>query len=115
MQAQLGAAVGTFAPEAELTFRPMFGGACAYVGGRVFASLSDVGLALKLSPADQEALLEVRGAKRLQYEPGAPPSRQYVVVPPRLCQDADALADWAGRSVEHVRTLPPPRRRRKGS
>jgi TfoX/Sxy family transcriptional regulator of competence genes len=109
MQAQLAAA----APGAEVTFRPMFGGACGYVRGRVFASLSDVGLALKLGLADQDELLSEKGAKRLQYEPDAPVSRQYVVVPPRIWKDAAALGRWVKRSIDHVLTLPAPKPRRK--
>ena len=41
----------------DVTFKSMFGGACAYAGGKVFASLSDVGLALKLPAAGQAELL----------------------------------------------------------
>lgn len=100
------------APEATLRFRAMFGGATAYADDRPFASLSNVGLALKLAPADQDALLALPGASRLQYEPGAPVSRQYVVVPPALAADPDALAPWLRRSLDHVRAQPA---RRAGS
>lgn len=89
-----------------LTFRPMFGGIMAYAEGRPFASLSNVGLALKLAPADQSAFLELPGAKRLQYEPTSPPSKSYVVVPDPLVDDPDALEPWARRSAEFVQTLP---------
>src|SRR3569623_1200640 len=34
-------------PELELAFRPMFGGIMAYAEGKAFASLSNVGLAIK--------------------------------------------------------------------
>ncbi|MFC0502382.1 hypothetical protein [Asaia krungthepensis] len=33
----------------DLSFRPMFGGIMGYAGGRVFASLSNIGLALKMN------------------------------------------------------------------
>jgi len=89
-----------------LTFRPMFGGVLAYTDERPLASLSDVGLALKLGPADQSALLELPGARRLQYEPDAPPSKSYIVVPESMAQDPVALAPWVFRGVEFVRTLP---------
>ena len=94
------------APDAALRFRAMFGGATAYADDRPFASLSNVGLALKLAPADRDALLALPGAARLQYEPGAPVSRQYVVVPPALAADPDALAPWLRRSLDHVRAQP---------
>src|SRR3954464_4745298 len=34
-------------PELELAFRPMFGGIMAYAEGKAFASLSNVGMAIK--------------------------------------------------------------------
>ena len=96
LQAMLEAAV----PDVALTFRPMFGGILAYADGNPVASLSNVGLALKLATADQEALLKIRGAKRLQYEPDQPPSKSYIVVPPSLMKDARQFHDWVLKSVE---------------
>jgi len=111
MEDRFSQAAEAHALDGELTFKPMFGGVCAYVSGRVFASLSDIGLALKLPPAAQADLLALDGAKRLQYEPDAPPSKQYVVVPPAMQADTDALAVWLGRSVEYVLSLPAPKSR----
>ncbi len=84
---------------APLTFKPMFGGILAYVDGKPVASLSNIGLALKLAPADQDALLALPGAKRLRYEPDAPESKTYVVVPPELCADPSQLAEWLIKSA----------------
>ena len=111
MQDQLSRAAEAHTLDMDLTFKPMFGGVCAYVSGRVFASLSDIGLALKLPPDAQADLLALDGAKRLQYEPDAPPSKQYVVVPPAMQADPAALAVWLGRSVEYVLSLPAPKPR----
>lgn len=110
LRARLEAAVGF---SLELAFRPMFGGLMGYVGGKAFASLSDVGLAFKLKPEDRAALLAVPGAAPLRYEPNSPPSAQYVTVPGEMLADDSALADWARRSAEHVTSLPakPPRKR----
>jgi len=86
-------------PELELTFRPMFGGIMGYASGKVFASLSDVGLALKLSGDDHAALLAVEGAKPLQYEPGTPISKSYVVVPEAMLGNPEQLRGWIARSA----------------
>ena len=93
-------------PDLELSFRPMFGGIMGYAGGRVFASLSDVGLALKLSGAERDAFLALPGAKPLQYEPGAPVSKSYVVAPAALLADPDALRPWIARSAAALRPKP---------
>ena len=102
---------------ADLAFRPMFGGIMGYARGRPFASLSNVGLALKLGPADRNALLAEPGAAPLRYEPDSPPSRQYVVVPRAMLDAPGDLIGWLERSVAHVLAPPrkPPRKAGAGS
>lgn len=87
------------APDLDLGFKSMFGGIMAYAAGAPFASLSDVGLAIKLAGADREMLLAIEGAVPLRYEPDQPPSKSYVVLPPSVMDDAAALHDWLKRSV----------------
>jgi TfoX/Sxy family transcriptional regulator of competence genes len=53
-------------PDLELGFRPMFGGIMAYAAGQAFASLSNVGLALKMTGADHAALSEVPDVRPLR-------------------------------------------------
>ena len=113
MQEQIDMAAAVALPDREIVFRPMFGGVCAYVEGRVFASLSNVGLGLKLPPAAQADLLLLPDACRLRYEPDAPESKQYIVVPPAMQSDADALAPWVARSIEFVLSLPAPKTKAK--
>ena len=109
MQNQLSAAAEHLALDRDLAFKPLFGGVCAYIEGRVFASLSDVGLALKLPPGAQVELLKESGAKRLQYEADSPPSKQYIVVPASMQSDAAALSVWVKQSIEYVLSLPAPK------
>jgi TfoX/Sxy family transcriptional regulator of competence genes len=86
-------------PDLELAFRPMFGGVMGYAEGKPFASMSDVGLALKMAGADHAELLALRGARPLQYGPDAPPSKSYVKVPETMLEDREALRHWIVRSV----------------
>lgn len=113
MQFQLEQAAARLDPSPDLTFKAMFGGLMGYAHGRPFASLSNIGLALKLPTAQQTELLQIAGAKRLQYEPDAPISKQYVVVPPSFLESSEELHRWVERSITHVQTLPAPRPRRK--
>lgn len=113
MQDQLSEAAETLALDTELVFKPMFGGVCAYIQSRVFASLSNVGLALKLSPADQTELLKTEGAKRLQYEPDAPESKQYIVVPASIRTQNEEFAPWVKRSADFVLAQPAPKPRKR--
>lgn len=112
--AELQKRVEAAAPlEIELRFRPMFGGIGVYADGRMFMSLSDVGLALKLGGTERDALLKIADAKPLQYEPGAPPSKSYVVVPNRMLDDRKALRVWIEKSVAFVKSTPA-RKSKKG-
>jgi TfoX/Sxy family transcriptional regulator of competence genes len=96
----------------SVTFKAMFGGAAAYIDGTIFASLSEVGLGLKLAPDDQAELLARPGAKRLQYHADAPVSRHYVVIPRDMESEQDALRGWILRSHAHVRGARSPARKR---
>ncbi len=93
-------------PGIELLFRPMFGGIGAYADGRMFCSLSNVGLALKFGESDRDALLKVKGAKALQYEPDAPVSKSYVVVPDAMLDDRKALRGWIAISAAFAKAAP---------
>lgn len=86
-------------PDLELGFRPMFGGIMGYAAGQAFASLSNVGLALKMSGADHVALSEVPDVKPLRYEPDDPPSKSYLLVPDAMLSDPDSLRPWIARSA----------------
>ena len=109
LQQQLSSA----ATSMELSFRPMFGGVMAYVGGRPFASLSNVGMALKLDEPGRAALLALPGARPLQYTPNDPPSRSYVLIRPDLTADPQALRPWLERSAAAVAAAPTRRKKRK--
>jgi TfoX/Sxy family transcriptional regulator of competence genes len=106
-------------PDLDLSFKPMFGGILAYVDGKAFASLSNVGLALKLAGADHAELLALPGARPLQYEPNSPPSKSYVCVPDALLDDPEALRAWIARAAEGMKGVvrkprPAKARRTKG-
>ena len=87
-------------PDLELRFKAMFGGILGYADEKPFASLSDVGLAFKLETlADHQALMDLPGAKALQYDASQPLSKTYVVVPEGMLDDKDVLRTWAVRTV----------------
>jgi len=90
----------------DLRFRAMFGGLSVYSADKIFATLSNVGIGLKLSETDRQALLREPGAKPLQYEPDQPPSKTYVSLPPQIVDDDAELAQWVRRSADFVATLP---------
>lgn len=86
-------------PDLELGFRPMFGGIMGYAAGQVFASLSNVGIALKMTGAAHAALSEVPGVKPLRYEPNDPPSKTYLLLPDTMLAEPESLRAWMARSA----------------
>jgi TfoX/Sxy family transcriptional regulator of competence genes len=98
-------------PDLELLFKPMFGGVLAYAHGKPLASLSDVGLALKAAGPLNAEFLRVPGAVPLRYEPGAPPSKTYVVAPETVLADREALRRWIVKAVAGLRAGAPKSRR----
>jgi len=78
-------------PQLEIRFKPMFGGILAYAFDKPCGSLSDVGLALKLSGSTREDLLAVAGAMPLRYAADRPPSKTYVVVRDSMLADREML------------------------
>jgi TfoX/Sxy family transcriptional regulator of competence genes len=102
-------------PNIELRFKPMFGGIGVYADGRMCISLSDVGLALKLGEAERAELLKLKGAKPLQYEPSAPPSKSYVVVPASMLTDRAALGRWIAVSAAFARAAPAKKPRKRAA
>nr|WP_279379660.1 TfoX/Sxy family protein [Polymorphobacter fuscus] len=77
----------------------MFGGIMGYAAGQAFASLSNVGLALKMTGADHAAMRAVPDVRPLRYEPDDPPSKSYLLVPDAMLSDRDSLRSWIARSA----------------
>ena len=89
--------------------RHFFSGAAAYANGRIFMTLTSVGVALKL-PQESQAELTRRGAKPLRYFPHGPIKKDYVIVPEGIARDPDALAPWVIKGVLFSQVFPKPRR-----
>ena len=86
----------------DISCKHFFGGAAAYVDGRIFMTLTDVGLALKLPEDDRDRLFG-QGVSPLRYFPNAPVKRDYVLLPDQITDDDGVLGAWMARSVEFVR------------
>ena len=99
-------------PDAPLVCKHFFSGAAVYADGRIFMTLTPVGLALKLPDASRTAFLK-KGAKALRYFPQGPIKKDYLVVPKKIAGDDGALTPWVQESIRYVLTLPKPRPKSK--
>jgi TfoX/Sxy family transcriptional regulator of competence genes len=91
--------------EDKIECKHFFSGAAAYANGRIFMTLTTIGLALKL-PQDSRELLIGNGARPLRYFPKAPIKKDYVVVPKALANDEETLTSWIRESIRFTQTFP---------
>ncbi len=80
-------------PDAELVVKHMFGGAGYYVNGKMIGGYYGLRLALKLSPTDRAALLQIEGAEQQII------SKTAVEVPPAFLDDPSLLAPWLAKCL----------------
>lgn len=85
----------------SITCKHFFSGAAAFLDGKIFMSLSPVGLALKLSDEDCNSLIN-EGATPLRYFPKAPIKKGYVILPDRIAKNRKGLPLWIMRSIAHT-------------
>ncbi|HYO89580.1 MAG TPA: TfoX/Sxy family protein [Candidatus Limnocylindrales bacterium] len=92
-------------PEIDLAFRRMFGGLGLYVRGRIFAIVTNEGLAFKLDDYAQGELKEdAPDARTLSW------TAKYLIAPAYVMDDPARLSDWIQRSIEYVLSQPPKKR-----
>ena len=103
---------GALQPEVGGQPRKMFGYPCAFENGQLFTGLFADTMFVRLGEKDRAALLKLKGA-----EPFAPmkgrPMKQYVVLPPAMLEDEEAIKSWMTRALEYAQSLPPKKASRK--
>src|SRR2546425_12019898 len=82
--------------------RHFFSGAAVYANGRICASLTPVGFAIKLPKESRDMLLKRRGVKPLRYFANGPVKKEYVVISKALIDDANGLRGLLEISVAYV-------------
>ena len=85
--------------------RKMFGYPAAFACGNMFMGLHQENLILRLPEPQRAELLSLDGASVFEPMPGRP-MREYVVVPPALLSDLEAIRSWAARALEYGASLP---------
>ena len=92
--------------DVTLSCKHFFSGAAVYANGRICASLTPAGFAIKLPKKSRDALLKQRGAKPLRYFVNGPVKKEYVVLPKALIVDSSSLRGWLEISVAYVLRSP---------
>jgi TfoX/Sxy family transcriptional regulator of competence genes len=84
--------------------RKMFGYPCCFVGGHMFMGLFQDQMMVRLASGDREQLM-AKGGSIFEPMPGKP-MKEYVVVPPSVLENQNALRDWVARSLAYGGSLP---------
>ena len=86
-----------------LECRHFFGGAALYIDGMICASLTPVGLALKLPEPSREALFEDGRGSALRYFDGGKVKKEYVVLSQAVALNRTEVWELFGASFRYVR------------
>lgn len=102
----LVALFGALQPEVGGERRQMFGYPCAFENGQLFTGLFQDSLFVRLGERERAALLQEKGAAAFDPMKGRP-MKEYVVLPPAMLEDEEAVTSWMRRGRDFVRSLPP--------
>ena len=89
----------------KFEIKDFFSGAAAYVDGKIFMTLTPVGLAIKLPEEIMEKLLKEGKVRKLRYFPKAPIKKDYVVFPKSLTDDLIILRYFVKMSINNTMNL----------
>src|SRR5215470_2805494 len=81
--------------------RKMFGYPAAFTGSHMFAGTHEDRLVIRLAEDERRSLLALPGARPFEPIPGRV-MREYVVAPPDVARDPQALAPWLAKAFAYA-------------
>jgi TfoX/Sxy family transcriptional regulator of competence genes len=91
--------------------KPMFGNLGAFVNGNMFAGLFGPAVGVRLDDAGRDELEVIEGSG--PFGPAGHAMGGYLSLPEAWRGTPDVAADWVGRALSHVRSLPPKAKKAK--
>jgi TfoX/Sxy family transcriptional regulator of competence genes len=88
--------------DVKVECRHFFSGAAVYANGRICASLTPAGFAIKLPKESRDVLFKRRGVKPLRYFAKGPVKKEYLVLPKELIRNRNRLQGLLEISVAYV-------------
>ena len=95
---------------ATLESKHFFSGAALYANGRLFASLSPAGFAVKLPADTRRSLIEEGKGTEFRFFANGPVKRGYVALSESTVADNESIRALIALSVNYALNLPDPRR-----
>jgi hypothetical protein len=91
----------------RVTTMQMFGGIAAKVNGHIFGGLFGRSAIVHLSSADRAEALALDGAGPFDPMGTGRASKDMIMLPEDVMEQAEELRGWLARALTHVATLPP--------
>ena len=85
-----------------IEYKHFFSGAALYANGKICASLSPAGFAMKLSEGRRRGLISAGKGKEFRFFPNGPIKRDYVALSESVIQDKNGLYELVDESVRYV-------------
>ena len=92
-------------PEIGGTRKVMFGYPTAFENSQLFTGLFADTMFVRLGERERKELLAQKGAQQFAPMKGRP-MKEYVVLPPSMLEDEEAVKTWMRRGLEYARSLP---------
>ena len=86
----------------KLETKHFFSGAALYANGKICATLSPAGFAVKLPAQARSSLIEEHKGKEFRFFPNGPIKREYVALSDSILQDEDMLREIIYLSTSYV-------------
>ncbi len=90
------------AENVTLKAQHFFSGAALYANGKICASLSPAGFAVKLPAELRQSLINERKGKEFRFFPKGPIKREYVALSDSIVQDEEMLEKLINLSARYV-------------
>ena len=82
-----------------LEIKHFFGGAALYANGKISATLSPAGFAIKLPPGRRQGLIDKREGEEFRFFAKGPIKREYVALSDSIIRDNETLRELIGESI----------------
>lgn len=73
-----------------------------FANGKICATLSPTGFAIKLPEKNREKLLNEEKAKKLRYFSKAPIKKDYIILSKAMTDDLKVLCYYINMSIKHI-------------
>ena len=96
--------------DVKCDYRKVFGYPAYFINGNMFTGIHGDKLFLRLSDADVERIMKIKGVSAFEPVPGRS-MKGYVVLPKSVYSSDSLFNEWLHKSINYVSSLPPKKKK----